>query len=60
VWGIHLLSSVLKLSAGGLSTLVTGTAQGAVAYYAAYVVGQAAEVYLVQAKLDIAGRLKAG
>jgi len=86
VWGISLLSSALKLGTGGLSTLVTGTAQGAVAYHATYVVGQAAEAYLargkswgeagpklvirdildgidrdsilVQAKSDIAGRLK--
>ena len=50
VWGINLLSSALKLSTGGLSTLVTGTAQGAVAYYATYVVGQAAEVYLAHGK----------
>lgn len=50
VWGIHLLSSALKLGTGGLSTLVTGTAQGAVAYYATYVVGQAAETYLAQGK----------
>jgi len=50
VWGINLLSSALKLGTGGLSTLVTGTAQGAVAYYATYVVGQAAEVYLAHGK----------
>lgn len=50
VWGINLLSSALKLGTGGLSTLVTGTAQGAVAYYATYVVGQAAEAYLARGK----------
>lgn len=50
VWGVNLLSSALKLGTGGLSTLVTGTAQGAVAYYATYVVGQAAEVYLAHGK----------
>jgi len=50
VWGVHFLSSALKLGTGGLSTLVTGTAQGAVAYYATYVVGQAAEVYLAHGK----------
>jgi len=50
VWGINFLSSALKLGTGGLSTLVTGTAQGAVAYYATYVVGQAAEVYLAHGK----------
>jgi len=50
VWGINLLSSALKLGTGGLSTLVTGTAQGAVAYYATYLVGQAAEAYLARGK----------
>lgn len=50
VWGIHLLTSALKLGTGGLSTLVTGTTQGAVAYYATHVVGQAAETYLAQGK----------
>jgi len=50
VWGVHFLSSALKLGTGGLSTLVTGTAQGTVAYYATYVVGQAAEVYLAHGK----------
>lgn len=50
VWGVNFLSSALKLGTGGLSTLVTGTAQGAVAYYATYVVGQAAEEYLAQGK----------
>jgi small GTP-binding protein len=50
VWGVNLISSALKLGTGGLSTLVTGTAQGAVAYYATYVVGQAAEEYLAKGK----------
>lgn len=50
VWGVHLISSALKLGSGGLSTLITGTAQGAVAYYATYVVGQAAEEYLARGK----------
>jgi len=50
VWGVNLISSALKLGSGGLSTLITGTAQGAVAYYATYVVGQAAEEYLAKGK----------
>ena len=50
VWAVHLMSSALKLGTGGLSTLITGGAQGAVAYYATYVVGQAAETYLAQGK----------
>jgi small GTP-binding protein len=50
VWAVNFVSSALKLGTGGLSTLITGTAQGAVAYYATYVVGQAAEEYLAQGK----------
>ena len=45
-WAVHLASSLLKAGTGGLSTLLTAGAQGAVAWYATYVVGQAAERYL--------------
>jgi small GTP-binding protein len=50
VWAVHLISSTLKAGTGGLSPLVTGGAQGAVAYYSTYVVGQAAERFLAQGK----------
>ncbi|MFM1892248.1 MAG: hypothetical protein RLZ44_1325 [Pseudomonadota bacterium] len=50
VWAMHLASSAFKLGTGGLSALVTGGAQGAVAYYSTYVVGQAAERYLANGK----------
>lgn len=50
IWAIQLVSSLLKLSSAGLSTLVTGTAQGAVAYYGTYVVGQVGQAYLRQGK----------
>ncbi len=50
VWAVHLVSSALKLGSGGLSAIVTGGTQGAVAYYSTYVVGQAAERYLAQGK----------
>lgn len=50
VWAVHLVSSALKLGTGGLSALLTGSAQGAVAYYSTYVVGQAAEAYLAGGK----------
>lgn len=50
VWAVHLVSSALKLGSGGLSAVVTGGTQGAVAYYSTYVVGQAAERYLAQGK----------
>lgn len=50
IWVVNVLSSALKLGSGGLSTLVTGAAQGGVAYYATYVVGQAALRFLAQGK----------
>ena len=50
VWAVHLASTVLKLGTGGLSTVITGGAQGAVAYYSTYIVGQVAERYLAQGK----------
>lgn len=49
-WVIHFLSSALKLGTGGLSALVTGGAQGALAYYTTYIVGQAVERYLAAGK----------
>ncbi|MCK4709423.1 MAG: GTP-binding protein, partial [Gammaproteobacteria bacterium] len=36
VWAVHFVSSALKLGSAGLSALVTGGAQGAVAYYSTY------------------------
>ena len=50
VWTVHLLSSALKLGTGGLSAIATGSAQGVVAYYSTYVVGQAAERYFAMGK----------
>ena len=50
VWAVHLISSALKLGTGGLSAIVTGGAQGAVAYYSTYVVGRAAERYLANGR----------
>ncbi len=49
-WAVNLISSALKLGTTGLSTVVTGGAQAAVAYYSTYVVGEAAERYLAQGK----------
>lgn len=46
-WFVHLVASLLKAGSGGLSTLFTAGAQGAVAYYSTYVIGRAAEAYLV-------------
>lgn len=50
VWAVHVAASALKLGTGGLSAVVTGGAQGAVAYYSTYVVGRAAELYLANGK----------
>ncbi len=50
VWALHFVSSALKVGTGGLSTVVTAGAQGAVAYYSTYVVGQVAAEYLARGK----------
>ena len=50
VWAMHFVSSALKLGTSGLSAVITGGAQGAVAYYSTYIVGQAAERYLANGK----------
>ena len=50
VWGVNIVSAALKLSTGGLSTALTAATQGAVAYYATYVVGQAAERFFAQGR----------
>ena len=50
VWALHFVSSALKVGTAGLSTLVTAGAQGAIAYYSTYVVGQIAAEYLSKGK----------
>jgi len=50
VWALHLVSSALKVGTAGLSTIITAGAQGAIAYYSTYVVGQVASEYLGQGK----------
>ena len=50
VWGVHLVSSALKGVSLGLSVTITAGAQGALAYYATYLVGRAAESYLMHGK----------
>jgi len=50
IWAMNLLSSALKLGSVGFSTLITASAQGAVAYYGTYVVGQAADYYFKHGK----------
>ncbi len=50
IWAIYFVSSALKLGTGGLSTVLTASAQGAVAYYSTLIVGEAAQKYLKQGK----------
>ena len=50
IWTVHLASSLLKLTSAGLSTLITASGQGAIAYYSTYLVGQITERYLEQGK----------
>jgi len=49
-WAIHFASSALKIGTAGFSTVVTGVAQGAVAWYGTLVVGRVAEEYLAKGK----------
>ncbi len=50
VWAVHLVSAALKLGTGGISTILTGAAQGAVAWYSTLVVGRVAEEWLANGK----------
>jgi small GTP-binding protein len=50
IWGVHLVAAALKGASGGLSTLVTAGAQGALAWYATTLVAKAAERYLAAGK----------
>ncbi len=50
VWVTHLISAALKAGTGGLSTVLTAGAQGAVAYYGTYMVGRVAERYFAEGK----------
>jgi small GTP-binding protein len=47
---LSFVSSALKVGTAGLSTVVTAGAQGAIAYYSTYVVGQIAAEYLAKGK----------
>lgn len=49
-WAIHLASSALKIGTAGFSTIVTGLAQGTVAWYSTLIVGRVAEDYLAKGK----------
>jgi hypothetical protein len=50
VWALHFISSALKVGTLGLSTILTAGAQGTIAYYSTYLVGQIAAEYLAKGK----------
>lgn len=50
VWALHFVSSALKVGTIGLSTILTAGAQGSIAYYSTYLVGNAAAEYLAHGK----------
>ncbi len=49
-WAINALSTVLKISTAGLSTILTAAVQGSIGYYATTVLGRVAETWLAQGK----------
>ncbi|WP_348673769.1 GTP-binding protein [uncultured Abyssibacter sp.] len=50
VWAVHAVSSLLKTVSAGLSVTVTALAQGSVAWYATYLIGEAATRYFVNGR----------
>lgn len=49
-WGVNLVSSALKGISAGMTTVATGAAQGALAWYATHVTGKAAESWFSRGK----------
>ena len=49
-WGVNLVSSALKTVSAGLSTAITASAQGALAWYATYLTGKMAESWFSKGK----------
>lgn len=49
-WGVNLVSSAMKGLSAGMSTVLSGTAQGALAWYATYVTGTAAKTWFARGK----------
>ena len=49
-WGINLVSTALKTVSAGLSTALTVSAQGALAWYATYLTGSIAESWFAKGK----------
>jgi small GTP-binding protein len=50
VWALHFVSTALKVGTLGWSTILTAGAQGSIAYFSTYVVGQVAAEYLSHGK----------
>lgn len=49
-WGVNLVASALKTASAGLSTALTATAQGALAWYATYLTGKMAQTWFSRGK----------
>jgi GTP-binding protein Era len=49
-WGMNLVSSALKIASAGLSTALTASAQGALAWYATYLTGKMAQTWFSSGK----------
>jgi small GTP-binding protein len=49
-WGMNLLSSAMKTASAGLSTALTATTQGALAWYATYITGKMAQSWFSKGK----------
>ena len=49
-WGMNLVSSAMKTVSAGLSTALTATAQGALAWYATYLTGKMAQTWFSRGK----------
>ena len=49
-WGVNLVTSALKTASVGLSTALTATTQGALAWYATYVTGRMAQTWFSRGK----------
>ena len=49
-WGVNLVASALKTASAGLSTALTATSQGALAWYATYLTGQMAQSWFSKGK----------
>jgi hypothetical protein len=49
-WGVNLVASALKTASVGLSTALTASAQGALAWYATYLTGRMAQTWFSRGK----------